>query len=97
MPTPPDSLADLRREIDAINLALRDLLQRRARLVESIARTKRARGLPIADPEREAAMLETLLDAPGAGFDRDTLAGLLRAVFAASRALAERTAAEPER
>jgi chorismate mutase len=96
MPTPPDPLAALRAEIDAVNLALRDLLQQRARLVARIARTKRARGLPIADPEREAAMLEALLDAPGAGFDRETLAGLLRAVLAASRALAERTAAAPD-
>lgn len=78
--------------MDALNAELKDLLQARAALVRRIARCKAARGLPAADPAREAAMLAVLLAEPGDGFDRDDLRAIFTAVFARSRALAERTA-----
>lgn len=76
--------------IDALNLRLRDLLQERARRVRALARWKREQGLPIADHMREAEMLRAVLHNAGDGFDPATLARLFHAVFAASRALAER-------
>lgn len=87
----------MRAAVDRVNGALRDVLQERARLVVEIARWKRARGLAIADPGREARMVAELLSAPGDGFDAAALERLFRAVLAESRALAERTAAAPER
>ncbi len=83
-------LASERAQIDALNLRIRDLLQERARRVRALARWKRAQGMPIADPMREAEMLRQVLHAPGEGFDRATLAKLFHQLFAASRSLAER-------
>lgn len=53
-------LDELRRQIDAINLSLLELLNERARVVQAIGRLKREQGLPLYDPEREEAMLTAL-------------------------------------
>jgi chorismate mutase len=74
--------------MDAVNERLLAVLQERARLVLRIAAHKRRLRLPIADPEREQAMLAVLLRVPGAGFPPVALERLLRAVFAESRQLA---------
>jgi len=86
-----DRLADLRAEMDALNLRLGDLLQQRARLCITIARYKQAHGIALADPAREQAMLQHVLQHAGPGFDRQELQQILQQVFAASRALALRT------
>lgn len=87
-------LARQRARMDRLNLRLRDLLQQRARMAIGIARWKAARGLSIADPERERAMLAAMLEAPGPGFDRAVLRRLLRGVLLASRAAALQGAAQ---
>ncbi len=87
------ALARQRARMDRLNRQLRDLLQRRARLAVEIASWKAARGLGVADPARERAMLDAMLRTSGEGFDRATLRRLLRAILAASRAVAERGAA----
>ena len=46
-------LAEHRREIDAIDLELLELLNRRTRVVESIGKIKNAAQLPIYEPKRE--------------------------------------------
>ena len=84
-----ENLEQLRAQMDALNLRLRDLLQDRARLVARIGAWKRQRGLPLADPAREQQMLAALLREPGTGFSPAALERVLRAVFAESRALAE--------
>lgn len=84
-----DELDRLRAEMDRLNLDLREVLQARARLAARIADVKRERGLPMADPAREAAMLERLLRDPTEGFEPDVLRGLFAAVFSASRKLVE--------
>jgi 3-deoxy-7-phosphoheptulonate synthase/chorismate mutase len=85
-------LQSLRGEMDAVNERLVDVLHERARLCRRIAAWKRAHGQPAADPAREEAMLAALLRAaPGDGFARDELAAILRAVFATSRELVERS------
>lgn len=77
----------LRREMDRLNRQLRDLLQQRARLALRIGRIKRQRGLRLADPARERAMLAAVLRRPGKGFDQQRLERIFRAVFRASRTL----------
>lgn len=87
-----DELDSLRARMDAINLEIRDRLQARARLVTAIAQWKRAHGQRIADPGREAAMLAQVLAGAGEGFPPAALQRIFAAVFAESRALAERAA-----
>jgi len=88
-----DELDQLRAAMDVCNLRLAAVLHQRARLVRRIAAHKRARGLPIADGEREAAMLAALLAAPGAGgFPPAALEAIFTAVCAASRQVAGDTA-----
>jgi chorismate mutase/prephenate dehydratase len=53
-----ESLADLRKRIDQINLQLVDLLSERARVAQAIGRLKQARGSPIVQPSREREVLE---------------------------------------
>jgi chorismate mutase len=53
-----DTLANLRRAIDAIDEQLIVLLADRTALARSVARLKREQGMPIVDPEREAHVIE---------------------------------------
>jgi chorismate mutase len=76
--------------MDRLNARLVVLLQQRARLALAIGRAKRRRGLAAADPARERAMLRAALAGAATGFSRRELQRLLRAVFAASRALVVR-------
>jgi chorismate mutase len=78
--------------MDRVNRALCAVLQRRARLAVEIAAWKHRRGLAIADPARERAMLHSMLAQAGPGFDRAALARLLRTVLRESRLLALREA-----
>jgi chorismate mutase len=48
-----EALAKCRAEIDAIDLELLDLLNRRTRVVEEIGRIKETLDLPIYEPKRE--------------------------------------------
>jgi chorismate mutase-like protein len=48
-----EALAAHRREVDAIDLELLELLNRRTRVVESIGKIKQAAQLPIYEPRRE--------------------------------------------
>jgi chorismate mutase / prephenate dehydratase len=53
-----DSLADLRKRIDQINLQLVELLSERARVALAIGRLKQAGGSPIVQPSREREVLD---------------------------------------
>lgn len=56
----------LRERIDQVNDRLLDLFLERAELVRQVADYKRARGLPIHDPERERQVIERMqARAPG--------------------------------
>ncbi|MEZ5963151.1 MAG: chorismate mutase [Planctomycetota bacterium] len=88
-------LVAMRAQIDATNLELCEVLQRRARLVMRIARRKRALGLPLVDAARESAMLEAAMVEPGDGFAPDELAAALAQVFAHYRRLCLRVGSEP--
>jgi chorismate mutase/prephenate dehydratase len=81
------SLDDLRSRIDAIDDGILDLLERRALVVEEVAREKQAARLPVYDPEREREVLERLA-ARGAGrFPREAIAAVYREVMSACLAM----------
>jgi chorismate mutase len=46
-------LAECRRKIDAIDVELRDLLNRRAAIVDDVVRAKEALGMPVYEAARE--------------------------------------------
>jgi chorismate mutase len=52
------SLATMRDAIDAIDARMLALLAERVTLARAVARIKRAEGLSIVDPEREAAVVD---------------------------------------
>lgn len=56
----PGELADLRQSIDNIDAALVHLLAERFRCTQRVGRLKADRGLPPADPGREARQIERL-------------------------------------
>lgn len=56
-----DSLADLRKRIDQINLQLVDLLSERAQVAQAIGHLKQAGGSPIVQPSREREVLERVI------------------------------------
>lgn len=76
-----DDLERYRAGLDALDAELLDVLARRAQLVDEVWAWKRAHGVPLRDPEREAAMRERLLAAgEGAGLSREALRRVLDAV-----------------
>ncbi len=50
-------LADCRRKIDTIDAELRDLLNRRARIVDDVVRAKEALSMPVYEAAREEEVL----------------------------------------
>src|SRR5437660_2638868 len=57
-PTGPNmDIADWRRKIDEIDQQLVDLISRRAQAAHEIGKLKRGGGLPIYEPDREAAVI----------------------------------------
>ena len=84
-PVAPD-LASFRAEIDAIDQALLDLLARRRGVVESLFDWKRAHGVPLIDPAREAALLDDRrARAAALGLSPEIAGRIFRAVLDGSR------------
>jgi chorismate mutase-like protein len=78
------SLSDLRREIDAIDDALHDLIMRRAEIAAKVraAKGNEGGGDVFLRPGREAAVLRRLVDRHRGSFPRRTLVRLWREIFA---------------
>lgn len=74
----------LREQIDEINLKILDLLCQRGQITSEIGRMKRAMGVPIYDPEREAEMLEMIQRANRGPFSNETIGALFKEIFAAT-------------
>jgi 3-deoxy-7-phosphoheptulonate synthase/chorismate mutase len=85
-----DDLDRLRRGIDAVNLQLLRLLERRGELVLEIARLKQRHRIALLDTRRELDMLTNIATQSRALFDSNEVAAMFRAIFAASRSLAQR-------
>jgi len=91
-PTPPDpptppSLEELRGEIDRIDSELVRLLNRRSDLSVRIGRIKRAEGLEIWSPSREAEVVARALAASPGPLPAETLRLIFRELMSASRSL----------
>lgn len=54
-------LAECRRKIDAIDVELRDLLNRRAGIVDDVVRAKEALGMPVYEATREEDVLRKVI------------------------------------
>jgi chorismate mutase len=86
----------LRAALDVSNRRLAQVLHERLRLVRQAAAWKAQRGLPLADPVRERAMLAQVATwADPEGCDAATLQAVFAAVLAAGRAQLERCGTDP--
>ena len=55
-------LGECRRRIDALDLELRDLLNRRAGIVDDVVRAKEALAMPVYEAAREAEVVRKVID-----------------------------------
>ncbi|MDR1124651.1 MAG: chorismate mutase [Deltaproteobacteria bacterium] len=87
-----DDLELLRAQLDALDDALLELLERRARLSLRVGELKRRSGGRVRQPEREAAILSRLSGLAaqkGGPLGQAQLENIYRAIFAVSRQLQE--------
>lgn len=87
------SIDELRKNIDAIDDQILDLLDRRARVARTIAEEKRDQGLPAHDPERERSLLERteqrVAERPDAVFPAAGVRPVFREIVSACLSLQE--------
>ncbi len=82
----PD-LAGLRDLVDAVDLAILEKLNERARLVQSIGRVRAATGSPEYEPGRERQIIEKLSAANPGPFPREGIAPVFCEIISATRSL----------
>ena len=80
-------LEDLRLQIDSIDTAVLELLNRRATVSVAVGEIKRRQGSPVFRPEREELLIETLLDKNGGPLPNAHLRSVYREILSSSRAL----------
>ncbi len=78
-----------RRQIDQIDERLLELLNERAALALQIGREKRARGLAVHSPEREAQILQRLCALNGGPLDERAIREVFSKIFEEFRRLQE--------
>lgn len=81
------SLQELRKQIDAVDLELVALLNRRAQIVIEVGKLKNADGTPIYAPDREKAVLDKIRKANHGPLPDKALAAIYRELMSASFAL----------
>ncbi|MBZ5703610.1 MAG: chorismate mutase [Acidobacteriia bacterium] len=91
----PVSLARWRGQIDAIDRKLLQLLNQRVQLALELGRRKRAAGIALRDPRREAAILARMRDRNPGPLPAAAVQRLFRAILAESRRVAARAFARP--
>jgi chorismate mutase/prephenate dehydratase len=84
------SIDDVRREIDELDAAMLELLNRRAEKALGIGRLKEQADASVFDPARERQVLERLAALSRGPLPADSLRDIYRAIFAASRLLEKR-------
>jgi chorismate mutase len=84
------TLEALRRDIDAIDDRILELVAERVRKVLEVGKYKRQAGLAIYDPERERRMLERLSAAAPHPLERDTVRRIFERLVDESRTLEQR-------
>lgn len=85
-----EPLDPLRRKIDCINRVLLGLLNRRSRIANRIGKIKAARGLPVRDPARERAILETLIKTNPGPLDSRAIRAVFTAVIRETRRIEQK-------
>jgi chorismate mutase len=86
----PEEVADLRCRIDAVNLEMLRLLERRAELALEVGRLKQACGLPLRDAQREFDMLAGLVDQSRGLLNLHEIERVFGDIFETSRSRARR-------
>jgi len=82
----PDLLADLRASLDAIDADIVDLVARRIGVARELGLAKRSSGMPLFQPEREAAVVRrAAARARELGLDEEALRALFWALIAQCR------------
>ncbi|MCC6803736.1 MAG: bifunctional 3-deoxy-7-phosphoheptulonate synthase/chorismate mutase [Anaerolineae bacterium] len=84
-----NSIAELRAQVDDINMQILELLTRRARVVSEIGKLHTQMGVSHYDPSREAEMLTALERANKGPFSNETIKALFREIFRASLEMEE--------
>ena len=89
MPMKPkeESLEQLRREIDAVDAELIDLINRRAETVVKVGKIKRASGIPIYAPHRESEVLAKIQRLNKGPISNRTIEAVYRELMSGSFAL----------
>lgn len=83
-------LEELRRAIDQVDQKLLELVAERVRLVLRVGDVKRARNLPVYDPERERRVLERLAANAPDPLDGATIKRIFERLIDESRRLEQR-------
>lgn len=86
-PEAHDELDRLRDEIDAVDRALLEKLNERARLVQEVGRSKQRAGSPVYEPAREREIVSRLREANPGPFPSPAIAPVFREVISATRSL----------
>lgn len=77
----PDSIDDLRKQVDGIDEEIVRQLNMRAEIVLKIRDAKKAEGQPYHDPERELRVLNKVMAASQGPLDSDTIKHLYRHIL----------------
>ncbi|MEQ9327518.1 MAG: chorismate mutase [Rhodospirillales bacterium] len=80
----PEDLAALRAEIDAIDIDLQNLLQRRAEVVRRVGRSKGVTGAIPLQPAREAAIMRRLVERHDGVFPKKVMIRMWREMLSAT-------------
>lgn len=83
------TLDDWRRDIDALDQEMVELLNRRARFVLQLAPLKRENNIDVLDPDREKAVHDNLRSANAGPLPNESVQEIFDAVMKAMRALQE--------
>jgi chorismate mutase-like protein len=81
------ALEQFRKEIDAIDLELLTLLNRRTRVVERIGQVKESVALPIYEPKRERAVFRNVTENNTGPLDGDALQRIFERIIDEMRSL----------
>ncbi len=80
-------LAGSRKEIDALDLRLLELLNQRTRVVEGIGRAKESAGLPIYEPKREEDVFRNVIDHNAGPLTADAVKSIFERIIDEMRTL----------
>jgi chorismate mutase-like protein len=82
-----EALAKYRDEIDALDLQLLDLLNRRTKVVEEIGEVKQAVNLPVYEPKREGDVFRNVIEHNTGPLSTDALQRIFERIIDEMRSL----------